>query len=184
MTTSTRDEIAAQAAALRAKADRAAAQLAAIDQAETDARRTTEVAHYHEAASTTAHDYRDRRDAAKANLDKRAGADAIHLNELFDAFLEFKRLDAECGALHSHASRINYVDPLGRNRLGVDQAHVVGCSSLYEKLTWSSYLDWVVAERINRARSQHGAELEAGAHAKIAAAGEQARAAAAADGSG
>jgi hypothetical protein len=179
MTTSTRDEIAAEAAELQAKASQAAAQLAAIDQAETDARRATEVAHYHEAASTTAHDYRDRRDAAKANLDKRAGADAIHLNELFDAFLEFKRLDAECAALHTHASRINYVDPKGRNQFGVDQSHVIACGSLYEKLTWSSYLDWVVAERVKRARSQHGAELEAGAHAKIAAAGQQARDAAA-----
>ena len=101
--TTTPDEIATQAAAAQAKANRLAAQVAAIDQAEADARRRTEIHHYHQAASTTAHDYRDRRDAAKAKLDKRVGADIIHLNELFDAFLEFKRLDAECGALrHTH----------------------------------------------------------------------------------
>jgi hypothetical protein len=180
--TTTPDEIATQAATAQAKANRLAAQVAAIDQAEADARRTTEIEHYHQAASTTAHGYRDRRDAAKVKLDKRAAADTIHLNELFDAFLEFKQLDAECGALRTHASRINYVDPLGRNQLGVDQSHVIACDSLYDKLTWSSYLDFVVTERVNRARTQHAAELETQARAKIAAAGEQARTATAAGG--
>jgi hypothetical protein len=166
-------------AAAKAHANRLAERKAAIDQAEADARRTTEIEYYTDAAGTRAHDKRDRRDAAKAKLDKLAGADAIHLNELFDAFIEFKRRDAECGALHDHASRINYVAPLGRNSLGVDQAHVIACSQLHERLTWSQYLDQVVAERTQRARSQHAAELQDEVYAKISAAAEQARTAAA-----
>jgi hypothetical protein len=48
--TTTPDDIATQAATAQAKANRLAAQVAAIDQAEADARRTTEIEHYHQAA--------------------------------------------------------------------------------------------------------------------------------------
>ena len=175
----TNDSLDEQLAAAQAEAGRLAARKAAIDQAEADARRTTEIEYYREQADTVAHGYRDGRDAAKRRVDELAFADTINLNELFAAFNEFKARDAECGALETHASRLNYVAPLGRNSHGVDQTHVIGCASLYGKLTWSSYLDWVVNERAKLARAQHFTELEANAHTKIAAAGEAARSAAA-----
>ena len=153
---------------------------AAIAQAEADARRVTELQHYREAATSRAHACRDRRDEAKNRLDQLAAADTIDLNELFTAFLEFKSLDAAAGALETHATRINTIDPLGRNTLGVDRSHVIGCRALYERLTWTDWLNGVVAERTRRARTRHAAELEDEAHTKIRNAGDQARAKAAA----
>jgi hypothetical protein len=170
-------------AAAQAEADRLRAQKERIGKAEADARRAAELEYYREAAGARAHTYRDARDEAKNRLDAlAAGAETIDLNELFTAFLEFKELDARAGSLESHASRINYVAPLGRNSRGVDQSHVIACAQLHERLSWSDYVNWVVTERTKRARAQHAAELEDGAYKKISAAGEQARAAAAANG--
>lgn len=179
--TPTADQIAEQYAASQRETERLAAKAAAITEAEQTARRQAEIEHFTDGAGPRARQARDGRDAAKRRLDDLAGADQIDLTELFTAFTEFKTADAKCGALRLHASRINYVNPLGRNGNGVERSHVIGCSELHERLTWASYLDWVVAERTKRARVQHAQELEAEAAAKISAAGEQARTAAAAE---
>ena len=179
--TSTPELIAEELAALEAESAKRRAKLAAINDAENSARRATELDHYRVAANDRATDYRTARDNAGAHRDAIAAADTIDLNELFNAFLEFKRLDAMAGALHSHAARIDYVDPLPPNEIGAPRSHVVACSSLYDRLKWSEYLDWVVAERTKQARSGHARELESEVSTKITAAVEQARAAAAAD---
>jgi hypothetical protein len=99
---------------------------------------------------------------------------------LYGAFLAFKESDAKAGSLRNHAHRINTIAPLGRNHAGADQVRPIACDQLYERLSWSSYLDQVVAERTARARQAHAAELESEASQKVSAAVEQARAAAAA----
>jgi hypothetical protein len=178
-TTTTPEQIAAQLDAAEAEAARHRAKLDAIRDAENAERHRVQLEHFTDAAGPRATRYRDERDALRQRCDDLAYAEPVDLSKLFTAFLAFKQSDAKAGALRNHAHRLNSVAPLGRNHAGADQAHVIHCDSLYDRLTWGQYLDQVVTERFNRARSRHAAELESEASQKIAAAVEQARAAAA-----
>jgi len=80
----------------------------------------------------------------RQRCDDLAYAEQVDLSKLFTAFLAFKQPDAKAGALRNHAHRLNSVAPLGRNQAGADQAHVIHCDSLYDRLTWGQYLDQVL----------------------------------------
>lgn len=183
MASTTPEHIAEQYAAAEADAARHRAKLDAIKDAENAERHRVQLEHFTDAAGPRATRYRDERDDAHRRLDDLAYAPQVDLNKLFNAFLAFKESDAKAGALRNHAHRINTIAPLGRNHVGADQAHVIHCDSLYERLTWGQYLEQVVTERTRRAGSQHAAKLESEASQKVSAAVEQARTAAAADGS-
>jgi hypothetical protein len=175
----TPEDIAARLDAAEAEARRHRDALAAIRDAEDAARHSATVEYYTDAAGPHATRVREERDAAKEQLDKLAYAEQVDLNTLFNAFLAFKASDAKCGAVRNHAANINVIDPLPRNRAGAEVSHVIHCSELYSRLTFSDYLADVVAKRTARAGAEHGQELHAAAAAKVTAAVEQARAAAA-----
>ena len=173
------ESIAAQLDVAEADAARHRAKLNAIKDAESAERQRVQLEHFTDAAGPRATRYRDERDDARRRLDELAYAATVDLGKLFNQFLAFRQSDARCAALRNHAHRLNTIAPLGRNHVGADQAHVIHCHSLYDRLTWGQYLEQVVTERTNRARAQHAAELESEASQKVTAAVEQARAAAA-----
>jgi hypothetical protein len=178
----TPESIAEQLDAAEADAARHRAKFAAIKDAENAERHRVQLEHFTDAAGPRATRYREERDAARQRLDDLAYAAQVDLNKLFNAFLAFKEADAKAGALRNHAHRINTIAPLGRNHVGADQAHVIGCDEMYSRLSFSDYLLNVAAERTARARTEHARELETEVSAKVTVAVEQARAAAAADG--
>jgi hypothetical protein len=182
MTATTPEEIAAELAGARAEAARLQARADAIANAEADARRQAEVAHYREAYGPKSHEYRDARDTAKAKLDETAAAETIDLPTLFAAFLELREADARAYAISVHGATIDTVDPLPY-RPGVApaaQGRPTSVSALYEKSSFWQYLDGVVSARANNVRDRHLLELQAEAAEVVTRAGEAARAAAAA----
>jgi hypothetical protein len=173
-TTTTPEQIAEQYAVAEAEAARHRAKLTAITDAENAERHRVQLEHFTDAAGPRANQYGDARDTARQQLDELAYAEQVDLNTLFTAFLTFKELDGQAGALRNHAHRINTIAPLGRNHAGADQAHIIQCDELYSRLSWSDYLAAVVAERTARARTEHARALETEVSAKVTAAVAQA----------
>jgi len=152
-----------------------------IDAAEAAARSAAELAHYRDAAGPRASQYRGRRDELKTELDALALAPEINLGELFVKFIEMKSADAQCGSLNIHGATLTSVDPLGDNSYGVQRQHIVHCGELYQRLTWPDYLTWAVTQRTDAERSSHLQQLQSEAYEKEIRAGDEARAAAAAE---
>lgn len=178
--TPTPEDIAEQARAAEIEAARHRAKLAQISDAESTARRDTELQHYREAHGARSMEYRDRLTALKNRIDEMAAADKLSLPDLFDTFIELKDEDARAGAMCSHASRLEYLQPTPLTHIGVHKPGPPMVSQRFEQTTFTEFVDRVIAARATALRSRHMAELMSEANAKVAAAGEKARAAAAA----
>jgi hypothetical protein len=162
----------AEAARLRAEADRIdAAGQAAANQARLD--------HYRNAATELAGDYRERRDALKTKLDELALADKLDLNALFAAFVQLRDEDSRCGALNTHASMLNTLEPPERNHIGVQQMpRGAQVAELYKGLSFAGFVDQVIARRADAIRGRHIDQLRGEAHKQVQAAEQAARTAA------
>jgi hypothetical protein len=172
--------LAEQAAAAQAEANRLRAESDRIDAAGQVAANQATLDHYRHAATELARDYRDHRDGLKTKLDQLAAADKLDLNALFAAFVELADDDARCGALNTHASMLNTLEPPERNHIGVQQmprgAHV---AELYKGLTFAGFVDQVITRRGDAIRGRHTDELRVVAHKEVSAAEQAARTAAA-----
>jgi hypothetical protein len=178
--TATPEAIADALAEAKARTQRLQRQADAIKNAVNEAYERTEKSYYRRMATKVATEYRNQRDAAKDKLDALMMADPLDPIAIADALIGLRELDAKCGAMHSHASRLDYVDPLPNSHIGVPQTRPVLVSELYQQLTFAQVLDTAIRVRSERIRSQHQAELQADAQAEISAAVDQARTQAAA----
>jgi hypothetical protein len=165
-----------QLAAARADFQRLQALQDRIDVAGAEARSTATLVHYRHAATERAREYREHRDELKNKLDRIAMADKLDLNALFTAYVEVRDADARAGALNVHSSMLNTLEPPERNHIGVQpMPHGAQVAELYKGLAFTAFLDHILAQRADRIRAQHRAELEAHAHKEIRAAEQAAR---------
>jgi hypothetical protein len=108
----TPEQIVADLAQAEAETARLRTKQAAVDAAERDTRHATELRLYREAYGPVSVQHREARDNAHERLARVSGAEVLDVPALLDAFLELKTLDAQCGAVQTHASILDRVDPL------------------------------------------------------------------------
>jgi hypothetical protein len=174
--TTTTPTAAERAAAARAEANRFQAEADRIDAAGRAAADQARLDHYRRAATDLARDYREHRDRLKDKLDQLAAADKLDLNQLFTAFVALCDDDARCGALNTHGSMLNTLEPEPRNFRGVQpMPRGAQVAELYGGLTFAGFVDQVTARRREAIRRHHIHQLSAQAHTEITAAEQQAR---------
>ncbi|WP_029108580.1 hypothetical protein [Mycobacterium sp. URHD0025] len=102
---------------------------------------------------------RDAAIAARKELDALAAADPLDLDALAGAFDKRQRLDAELGALHLHLNRLNTVDPLPDNEIGVQRDRTVPVGRRFIGVKFSDYLDSIIAQREKAAYNARAHQL-------------------------
>ncbi|PIJ36957.1 hypothetical protein BMW24_004495 [Mycobacterium heckeshornense] len=158
---SSTQDIAAQLAKAEAEAARLREHAAAIAEAEQTARDATELRYYRDFYGTQLDGYRERRDAAMAKLDELAAADRLDLAEAVAAFDELQRRDAQAAAAAAHTGRLDGIDPLPDRHNGAPRTRPPRVQRLYAGLTFTAWLDGVIAGRAQAAHDRHLAELQA-----------------------
>src|SRR5271165_7670051 len=129
--TATPEQIADALAEAKARTQRLQEQADAIDNAVNDAYERTELSHYRRQATAGATEYRNERDQLKAELDAAMVADPLDHAALFEAYIALKDADARAGAMASHASRLNHLDPMPLNAIGAYQTRPVLVSEMH-----------------------------------------------------
>jgi hypothetical protein len=107
-----------QFAAAQAEANRLRAEKDRIDGAGIAARDEARLARYKNDATVRAGGYRENRDALHTKLTELAAAENLDLNALFTAYVEMRDADSKAGALNTHASMLNSLEPEPRNAFG------------------------------------------------------------------
>jgi hypothetical protein len=183
--TITTPTLAEQAAAAQAEANRLRAEADRVDAAGRDAANQAALTYHQHIATDRAYEYRGLRDELKNRLDELAVSDDLDLNSLFKAWVDMRDTDAEAGALNQHSSMLDALQPpqpdprtgayaMPAGRAAVDELY--GSKNGWQ---FGAFVDLVLAQRADRIRAQHIAELRAEAHAEIQAAEQTARTAAA-----
>jgi hypothetical protein len=177
--TTTTPTLAEQAAAAQAEANRLRAEADRIDAAGRAAADQAMLEHYRNAATERAREYHEHRDGLKTKLDELAMADKLDLDKLFAAFIALRDDDARCGALNTHSSMLNTLEPPERNHIGVQpMPRGAQVAELYKGLSFAGFVDQLVARRADAIRARHVEELRAQAHTQVQAAEQAARTAA------
>ena len=151
------------------------AQADAIDAAEHEARRSTELALIEEARGAVSEQYRDERTELENRVNALATAETLDISALLDAFVRLHDCDARCYALGIHGARINGLLPVRHNTIGVEIPYPPSIGDKFKDTTWSAFLDRTITTRRNTISGRHLAELQADLTSTIDAAAESAR---------
>jgi hypothetical protein len=171
----TPEDVDVQLAAAQAEANRLADKAAAIREAGEATRAAVELARLRGDYAKLTKSAREARNAATAELDAIAQAAELDLPALLVAFDRRQRLDAECGAVAGHVSRLDQVDPLPRLPNGVERHRPPQCQRVHRGATFSDYIDMLLHQRADAAESELASRLRDELHETVEAAEQAAR---------